>query len=527
MAVIAGFSNALVLAIINSAAQQPAAGMNGPAPSPLLFSAFIVTILLYITAQRFILTVTNAEVERVIGKLRIRIVDKIRKSDLLPLEALGKAQIFSIITRDTQTLSESASPAVIAIQSAILILFTAAYIALLSVVAFLVAAFMIGVGILVHFHRMGPILKDLQESTARENDFVSSLTQLLEGFKEVKINSTRSEDLHTQLEQITASVVALKTRTGRLFADHYIFSQTIFYLTLAAIVFVLPRFPGVAISGVEMRVTAALLFIIGPLSSLVGTIPTFSRTNVAVGNITRLEAQLMQLQRSAADNGEEDVEPPKDFDEIRLSGVRFVYRDPQGEPSFQVGPLTLTIHKGELLFVVGGNGSGKSTFFKLLTALYYPDAGTIQLDGKDIAEIGYGRYRNLFSAIFSDYFLFDRLVGVGQVQEGTVQTMLKQMGLADKTAFVNGRFVNQGLSTGQRKRLALIVSLLEDRPILIFDEWAADQDPSFRHHFYTEILPKLKAEKKTIIAATHDDRYFGVADRVVKMENGILTEIHV
>jgi putative ATP-binding cassette transporter len=205
---------------------------------------------------------------------------------------------------------------------------------------------------------------------------------------------------------------------------------------------------------------------------------------------------------------------------IELNTVRFSYTDRDGNPLFTVGPLDLTLKQGEVLLIVGGNGSGKSTLLKLLTSLYYPSSGEIRVNGLDARTVGYRTYRELFSAIFADYHLFERLYGVSGVDDKRVVELLRLMGLERKTTWRDGRFANQELSTGQRKRLALIISLLEDKQIYVFDEWAADQDPSFREFFYETLLPEMKRGGKTVVAATHDERYFHVGDRVLKMEAG-------
>ncbi len=522
MAALSGFSNALLLAIINAAAQAAGAQQW---PSTSLFVSFVVTILLFILSQRFILRISSTEIERMIGNLRVRIADKIHKADLLPIEGLGQSTIYAVVSRDTQTISQAAMPMIIAVQSAIMVLFIIIYIAYLNISAFVITSAMILLGILFHLRQREQLEKDLYEATVRENDFFTLLTHLLEGFKEVKLNTERSAELNKDLANLADSVVELKSKSGAAFASHFIFSQTTFYVLIAGIVFILPSLSEGTYTGTIMEITAAILFMIGPLSNLIGIIPLFSAANVAVTNIRSLEASLDELRRVARDRGDLNVAPPSDFHAIRLSNIRFAYRDRDGQPTFPIGPIELTIHKQEVLFVIGGNGSGKSTFLKLLTALYYPESGKIELDGHNATEVGYASYRNLFSAIFSDYHLFDRLYGV-HARDEEVNEQLRYMELEKKTKFVNGRFVNQDLSTGQRKRLALIVSLLEDRPIYVFDEWAADQDPAFRKRFYTEILPNLRTEKKkTIIAATHDDLYFDVADRVLKMENGGLSEV--
>jgi putative pyoverdin transport system ATP-binding/permease protein len=200
--------------------------------------------------------------------------------------------------------------------------------------------------------------------------------------------------------------------------------------------------------------------------------------------------------------------------------LSFTYTNADGTPGYRVGPLTAGITAGEILFIQGGNGSGKSTFLRLLTGLYYPQSGDLLVDGKPLQLAQYQRYRSMFSVIFTDFHLFDRLYGLGEVDEGQVEDLLAQMELSDKTSLESGRFTRLNLSTGQRKRLALISALLENKQVIVFDEWAADQDPGFRRYFYEVVLRDLKKQGKTIIAATHDDRFFGVADRVWKMEYG-------
>ena len=203
------------------------------------------------------------------------------------------------------------------------------------------------------------------------------------------------------------------------------------------------------------------------------------------------------------------------FDEIRLTRCCFICRSERPSPVYGwARDLSIA---GDVVFIVGGNGSA-STFLKLATALYYP-----LLEPSILMEPMWRRSAMelpVFLAIFSDYHPFDWLYGLTQVEGARVDELLKLMRLETKTRYKDGRFENQDLSTGQKKRLALIVSLLEDKPIYVFDEWAADQDPEFRQFFYETLLADLKKQGKTVVAATHDDRYFHVADKVYKMEDG-------
>jgi putative ATP-binding cassette transporter len=275
-------------------------------------------------------------------------------------------------------------------------------------------------------------------------------------------------------------------------------------------------------SDVVVKTTTAVLFLIGPISGLVANVPVFNNANIAAANITKLDEMLAgpveRAQLLSTPNGNR-----RTFREIVLRGVVFQHRDSQAVP-FTVGPIDLTLRAGEIVFLTGGNGSGKSTLLKLLTALYLPQLGSIQIDGELVTPDNAQSYRDMFATVFSDFHLFRKLHGIDIDSPDEVQPLIDEMELTEKTALVDRAFNTLDLSAGQRKRLALLVAMLERRPVCILDEWAADQDPIFRRKFYYEILPILRARGATIIAVTHDDRYFHLADRQLRMEEGKLLE---
>jgi len=211
---------------------------------------------------------------------------------------------------------------------------------------------------------------------------------------------------------------------------------------------------------------------------------------------------------------------------IRLDGVRYAYSPQGGARGFQLGPLSLDMHRGEILFFVGGNGSGKSTLGKLLTGLYTPTSGTVKVDDTLVGASNLDAYRQLFSAVYSDYHLFEGTAVTGELAQQRAATILSDLGLSSELLSPDSRRF-AALSKGQHRRLALALAYLEDRPIYFFDEWAADQDPVFRERFYTRILPSLKQRGKTVIAVTHDDRYFHVADRIVELDAGRVMEVAI
>jgi putative ATP-binding cassette transporter len=251
----------------------------------------------------------------------------------------------------------------------------------------------------------------------------------------------------------------------------------------------------------------------------------YTAANVSAERIEQLETAIdRHVRPMARRRGEELVIRNAPFRDITFQDVQFDYLNSEGRKSFRLGPVNLVIAPGETIFISGGNGSGKSTFLRLLTSLYFPTRGNVQLDGQRLSESNAATYRELFGVIFYDYHLFDRLYGLRNIDEEQVDALLHRFRLADKTRLEGDRFETLDLSTGQRRRLALVVNYLENKPICVFDEWAAEQEPDFRRYFYTNILPELKAQGKTVIAVTHDDRYYDMnyIDRVIKFEEGKL-----
>jgi putative pyoverdin transport system ATP-binding/permease protein len=264
----------------------------------------------------------------------------------------------------------------------------------------------------------------------------------------------------------------------------------------------------------------ALVFILGACFGLVNTIPILTAANAASDNIDRLEALLSATVIGAQVGA---LEPARRFQRIEMRDVVFSYVERSTEKVFTVGPVDFSLRSGELVFITGGNGSGKSTFCKILASLYKPDTGEITFDGVLVTDNTREAYRQLIAAVFVDYHLFHRLYGVPNPDALEVDRLLAQFRLLEKTRLVQGEFNTVDLSTGQRKRLALIVSLLEKRPILLLDEWAADQDPEFRRKFYFDLLPALHRAGVTVVVVSHDDRYLDEMElpaRRLRMDEG-------
>jgi putative ATP-binding cassette transporter len=260
-----------------------------------------------------------------------------------------------------------------------------------------------------------------------------------------------------------------------------------------------------------------LLFIISPLETILNMMPVMGRARVSSDQLDSMGRMLPEPEagRTAI------AAPERAWREIELRDVVHEFHSEQDEHGFTLGPINLRFEPGEIVFIVGGNGSGKTTLAKLLVGLYTPESGALLLDGVPVTEHNVEQYRQLFSTVFSDFYLFESLLGLEHADlDARAQEYLAMLRLEEKVKVLDGAFSTTKLSQGQRKRLALLTAYLEDRPVYLFDEWSADQEPLFREVFYHHILPALRKKSKTVIVITHDDRYFDLADRLIQLEYG-------
>jgi putative pyoverdin transport system ATP-binding/permease protein len=343
---------------------------------------------------------------------------------------------------------------------------------------------------------------------------------LTEGLKELKLNRWRRNDfLDQDLEPAVMTIRKQAIRGNTIGQAATNAGQILFFVFIGLVLFVVPRFTATS-HEVLFGYTVTVLFMIAPLTLLLNQMPILSRAYVSAKKINSLGADLGS---QAPEPDTTIAAPPTSWKRLELIDLIHRYRHDGPVDEFHLGPLNLSFVPGELVFLIGGNGSGKTTLAKLLMGLYEPEKGEIRLDGRLLTIDWRDEYRQYFSVVFYDFFLFEKLLGVSNDDFSTRSSeYLEQLQLSHKVQIENGKFSTLNLSQGQRKRLALLTSYLEDRSIYIFDEWAADQDPMFKEIFYYRILPDLKALGKTVIVITHDDRYFDLADRIIKLDRGQL-----
>ena len=515
MTIISGLSNALLLSVINMST------------STIVKNKFNYKYILIYTIIFLIFSITKSRglklaavfAENMVFGIRQRIVKYLMNTELQQFEDLGRAEIYTRLTKDTNDISASATPIANGIQSTVLVFFALIYLGLINIVALVITVGIMVIAISNYFVSSKKIQEQISEATTLETAYFDKLNEVTGGFKEIKLNRRKRDDLFIgKLLTVSTRLKEKKIITSSQMSFYFVFAQASFYMLLGTMVFIVPQIDNSVLTNIT-KIVPTILFIIMPLGEAIGTFDVINKASVAISNLTRLEERLKV-------NFVNDQEEPElkdifnDFQKIRFVDLSFAYRDAAGKEMFGIGPIDFELKRGEIVFVIGGNGSGKSTMIKMLTGLYPPDNGSIFVDDSEIFARNRQGYRDLFGVIFADFFLFSELYGILDLDDKKVRALLKQMQLSEKTGYDNGVFTNLNLSTGQRKRLAMISVILENKKILVFDEWAADQDPEFRKYFYNHLLHDFKALGKTVIAITHDDHYFNNADKIYKMEYG-------
>lgn len=524
MSVAAGLFNGVALAVVMHIANTVAEG-EFSFQALLLFST---SVGLFAYTKKHALDETAQIAERITKNIRVRLIGKLRETPLIKFERIRPGMIQSALSSDAQTLPQFATVLMNNVSSVVMLAFVMGYLYFLSPTALLILLGSVAICVAYYFMQSGQVEILNSKATEKETEFYENLNGLISGFKELKLNRGMSDafygdDINLLIDQTAGYRVDSMLATNRLMLLGSIF----LFLTMAGILFLLPVIDPGSIPSI-IPILAVVFFSIGPITDVVVAMPIVTRARGAVASIRKLEAVIADSHSDTESWAESrPIQAEVTFQQLEIKHLVFSYKSDEKTNGFSLGPIDLTLNQGEVVFLIGGNGSGKSTLLKVLTGLYRPQEGSMHFNNRPVTDDFLATYRNQFSCIFSDFHLFDRLIGANHIEQARFHELLNTMGLQGKVNLdPSGHFNHKNLSSGQRKRLALILSLFDDRPIHIFDEWAADQDPSFRRTFYREILPNLRAEGKTIFAATHDDHYFDCADRLVKLEYGKMTDVH-
>jgi putative ATP-binding cassette transporter len=508
--IFSGACNAALLAVINAVVK------NGHS-SALLWSFVGLCALLPLTrfTSEFLLTQLG---QGATFNLRMQLCDQILAAPLRHLEQVGVPRLLAALSDDVPAITGAILIIPLLCVNAALVVGCLVYMGILSpVLLAIVLGFMV-VGIASYQIPIIKVQKIFERARKDANALQRHFRALTQGTKELKIHSRRRQAFISEELKLTADSMRRYNIAGQnLYSAAASWGQTLVFVVIGLILFLLPTVRNLS-STMMIAYALSLLYLMTPLQIILNTLPQLSRANVALRNVEQLG---FTLSSQESEEVGETAPPISTWETLELKSITHTYHREGESDDFVLGPIDLTFRPGELVFITGGNGSGKTTLVKLLTGLYIPEQGHISLDGEPVGNIRKEFYRQYFSAVFSDFYLFEQMLGlINPELDNQAREYLSQLKLSHKVEIVNGKLSTIELSQGQRKRLALLTAYLEDRPIYIFDEWAADQDPQFKAVFYMQLLPELKGRGKTVFVISHDDRYYHVADRVIKLDDG-------
>jgi len=503
-----------LIGYINRSLEQ---GLDDLSQALALFAGLLLLLFVSGTLAQWLLVQIG---HRLVYQLRLRLVGKVLGTALERIERLGSPRIYNALTKDVTTVATAFKQLPISLYNGLLLVAGLAYMAWLSLPFFALTLAVIAFGVVLDV-LLGRKVKSLMQQVRQQDDqLTEQFEATINGRCELALSRERRQLLYNQrLEPIAQASLQASVRADTLWAINLNWTSLLVFVLIGTLFF-LGQGLGLLSQQVVVGYVLAIMFLRTPISMILDAVPAVIRGHVALQAIDDLGlGETVHFTQPA-----KAAEP---FHELRLSNVQYRYPGQGDEFAFQLGPIDLQVRRGELIFIVGGNGSGKSTLAKLLTGLYQPSEGTVALNGVTLDAANSEWHREHFAAIFANFYLFADVLGEnGQLDglEERVGHYLQRLGLAHKVQFVDGRLSTTALSQGQRKRLALLLLMMEGREVLLLDEWAADQDPVFRHVFYHELLPELQAAGKTIIAISHDDRYFDVADRIYRLDYGQLVD---
>lgn len=480
---------------------------------------FSIILLSYILSKKSVKTKLIDFSLNIIYDLRLKLIGKLLSTSFQNFESINKGMVYTTLNDDTNTLSKSSDVFVGLITSLITVAGVFIYLATIAfwATALTIMAILIIASLFYLINRNANHLLERARST--RDEYLSYINGLIDGYKELSISNRKKEEYKADVEVTVNSFrhnisVALKN-----FLTASIVGDTFLLLILGISTLFMPMlFPNIDMY-TTISFVIVILYLIGPVNTILATIPELMQIRVSWLRINRFIAKIPDDGKGQVPQcGTHAVEPQPAVQKLEIENIEYTYDAGEHSESFSVGPVSIELKRGELLFVTGGNGSGKTTLSKIITGLYTPHKGTISIDDKPLAGRELSEY---FSVIYNPLHLFKKLYGVDvNGKKDVIDQTLELLKIRDKVQIEGNTYSTIELSSGQKKRLAMLQCYLEDRPVYLFDEWAADQDPEYRKFFYESLLPQLCAKGKIVIAITHDDHYFHTADKLMKLRHG-------
>lgn len=523
---LSGIGNYVVIALVNNQ-------INNDKNVGYKLFYFILALSIYIFGRKFIETGLIKITNHIIYDKRMTLLKYIFSTPYKQYEKLDNGRILATLNYDTETVGNSASVIVTFITYSITIVCCFIYLGIISPLGMILT---LGIAfIIATLYAIATQRVDIYWERARNTQdiFMKHIDSLLSGFKELSMHKNKKDEFRADVDDSCAEYRDTRNIARLKFLNVYLTGESMLILVLGAIVFLFPNiFKSAYDADTQFNYTLAkfvitFLYIIGPVNGLLGAFPQIMQIKVSWKRIKDFIKEIPQNRLEDDTELNSMVRKNNDVNYISIENISFVYdkEDENLDKSFSIGPVSFELGKGEIMFITGGNGSGKTTLAKIITGLYEPSQGSISVNGRVVRQ---NELSELFSTVFSDFYLFEKLYDINtENKQKLIKRYLKLLELEDKVEIKDGRFTTTKLSSGQRKRLALLVCMLEDRPIILLDEWAADQDPQFRKFFYRNLLTEMKANGKIIIAITHDDHYFNTADKILKLDEGRIDEINI
>ena len=506
-----------IIAGINSALDG---GITNPNSSLAIYAALLIALMISsICSQAMMVKIGYAMVYR----MRKMLVNQLLNTPIERQEQIGAPLIYNVLNRDVNMVANATRELPVVVYNSLLVVAGFGYLYWLSPLLFGFVTVVAVLGVWSNAKLSNKLGVMLGKVRRLDDRLFGQYEAAVEGRNELALNPNRRHFLVDQQFDPTAQESRKESVKAEVLWAVNLNWTTVLIFTVIGVIF----YAGLTVETITTQIVSSyiltVVFLRTPLSTVIESIPAIVRGNVALQAIERLglsEDTRPQTSQST---------PPVTFESLELKQASFQYPNQNNEPGFTLGPIDFSVKRGEVIFIVGGNGSGKSTLAKLLTGLYQPTSGEVQLNGEAMTTHNSDKLRHCFSAIFANFFLFtDVLDQQGETtNDEKITHYLKRLAIDNKVSVDQGRLSTTSLSQGQRKRLALLLLYMEDRQVLLLDEWAADQDPVFREVFYREILPEFKRAGKTVIAISHDDHYFDAADRIYKLDCGVMDAFDV
>jgi putative ATP-binding cassette transporter len=504
-------STFMMILITRSLTQQDA----NPAKLAWIFLGLCLALPSFrFLSQKLLIDLT----QRSLVNLRLHLSRSILAAPLRHLEKVGPHRLVATLTNDIAVIVDSIGMIPLLLMHSAIVVSCLVYLGWLAPRVLLEVFGFIVVGVVTYQIPVIRAFARLHRARDFYDGMVKQIRALTEGTKELKMHRRRRLAFMGEIES-AAVAFHEENRVGNIiFSAAASWGQGLVYIVLGLLVYVLPRFQHTDLRTL-LSFTVILFQLMGPLEVLMNTLPNIGRASAAANKVEELGFELEAESREREGAVERAVTSA--WGRLELDGITHSYRRENEDESFLIGPIDLAFEPGEMVFLVGGNGSGKTTLAKLILGLYAPEAGEVRFAGETITDDNREQYREHFAVVFSDFFVFEKLLGLdADALDDDARQYLRRLLLEQKVQVRDGVLSTIDLSQGQRKRLALMTAYLEDRPIYLFDEWAADQDPVFKEVFYLILLPELKSRGKTVFVISHDDHYFHVADRILKLDYG-------